>query len=441
MNNSKELKVKYHGNKEKPSRFKNRNVASMSKLGYRDDSPYNTLPYIDVHTPSGRIDMSGTGIPLWANGRILPPYSGVHQFDTTQVKEIPLDYRFPIAPPSKGPVDMRFPIARPKADGSNVYEKFEQGGSWLEQYQDKKSIVDTVKAKYASRPSSAPQEKQPGNVSNTPKVLKPQYITSESSTTDTNRRVPLEKDLKEFNYLREDPEHGGLNFTNESMEAIEKEYQDLAKKNWDINVKVHDKPATDKLQIIHDMLKKVGIDTDIDKYGHSEPASYNSYTRTVNMFPSDEGPVDTYDISKKIIAELPHTHQFDENESLYDKVGLRYRFLKDLLLPTDIRYSQRGTAEHEAHSIMEPEFQKQYDDFISSKQRTALKQLYDHYYDPNTGVSYNPNEDVTYPASYSEDYYEELNKALKGDIEPYPSYTSRLYRGYKEGGSWLNKYE
>lgn len=90
MRNSKELKVKYHGNKEKPSRVKNPNVASMSKLGYRDDSPYNTLPYIDIHTPSGRIDMSGTGIPLWANGRILPPYSGVHQFDTTQVKEIPL---------------------------------------------------------------------------------------------------------------------------------------------------------------------------------------------------------------------------------------------------------------------------------------------------------------------------------------------------------------
>lgn len=90
MSNSKELKVKYHGNKEKPSRVKNPNVASMSKLGYRDDSPYNTLPYIDIHTPSGHIDMSGTGIPLWANGRILPPYSGVHQFDTTQVKEIPL---------------------------------------------------------------------------------------------------------------------------------------------------------------------------------------------------------------------------------------------------------------------------------------------------------------------------------------------------------------
>ncbi len=90
MSNSKELKVKYHGKKDKPVRKKNPNVASISKLGYRDDSPYNTLPYIDIDTPNGRIDMSGTGIPLWANGRILPPYSGIHQFDTTQVKEIPL---------------------------------------------------------------------------------------------------------------------------------------------------------------------------------------------------------------------------------------------------------------------------------------------------------------------------------------------------------------
>lgn len=85
-------KVNYHGNKEEKSlgSKKNPNVANVSRQGYRDDSPYNTLPYIDIHTPSGRIDMSGTGIPLWANGRILPPYSGIHQFDTTQVKEIPL---------------------------------------------------------------------------------------------------------------------------------------------------------------------------------------------------------------------------------------------------------------------------------------------------------------------------------------------------------------
>lgn len=92
MSNSKELKVKYHGNKEKKSRGrkKNPNVASMSALGYGDGSPYRSLPYIDIDTPSGRIDMSNTGIPLWANGRILPPYSGIHQFDSETVREIPL---------------------------------------------------------------------------------------------------------------------------------------------------------------------------------------------------------------------------------------------------------------------------------------------------------------------------------------------------------------
>ena len=90
--NSTELKVKYHGNKTEKSkgRKKNPNVASVSQLGYRDDSPYRSLPYIDIHTPDGSIDMSGTGIPLWANGRILPPYSGIHRFDTETVREIPL---------------------------------------------------------------------------------------------------------------------------------------------------------------------------------------------------------------------------------------------------------------------------------------------------------------------------------------------------------------
>lgn len=90
--NSTELKVKYHGNKDKKSkgRKKNPNVADISKQGYRDDSPYRSMPSIDIHTPSGIIDMSSTGIPLWANGRILPPYSGIHRFDTDTVREIPL---------------------------------------------------------------------------------------------------------------------------------------------------------------------------------------------------------------------------------------------------------------------------------------------------------------------------------------------------------------
>lgn len=61
-----------------------------SKMGYRDDSPYRNEPYIDIHTPNGMIDMSATGIPILANGRILPPYSGEHQFDSNVVHEVPL---------------------------------------------------------------------------------------------------------------------------------------------------------------------------------------------------------------------------------------------------------------------------------------------------------------------------------------------------------------
>lgn len=62
----------------------------MSLLGYRDDSPFRNRPFIDIHTPNGTIDMSNTGIPLMANGKLLPAYSGIHQFDSNVVREIPL---------------------------------------------------------------------------------------------------------------------------------------------------------------------------------------------------------------------------------------------------------------------------------------------------------------------------------------------------------------
>ena len=88
--NSTELKVYYHGDKDKPVRKKNPNIADIDKQGYSNGSPHRTMSSLIINTPSGGIDMSNTGIPLWANGRILPPYSGIHQFDTTQVKEIPL---------------------------------------------------------------------------------------------------------------------------------------------------------------------------------------------------------------------------------------------------------------------------------------------------------------------------------------------------------------
>lgn len=62
-------------------------VDYVSRMGYRDDSPFNDRPYIDIHTPSGMIDMSNTGIPLMANGMYLPPYSGMHQFEPGIVRE------------------------------------------------------------------------------------------------------------------------------------------------------------------------------------------------------------------------------------------------------------------------------------------------------------------------------------------------------------------
>lgn len=62
----------------------------ISKHGYKDDSPYKDRPYLDIHTPNGIIDMTGVSIPLLANNVILGPNSGLHKFDTTMVREIPM---------------------------------------------------------------------------------------------------------------------------------------------------------------------------------------------------------------------------------------------------------------------------------------------------------------------------------------------------------------
>jgi hypothetical protein len=74
---------------------KKADIDYVSKMGYRDDSPFRYRKSIDINTPNGTIDMgtpgNGTGIPLLANGRFLPPYSGIHQFNTNQVTEVPLD--------------------------------------------------------------------------------------------------------------------------------------------------------------------------------------------------------------------------------------------------------------------------------------------------------------------------------------------------------------
>jgi len=86
--NSKEVGKKVVAIAKAPAKPKDTN--HKSKMGYRDDSPYNHLPFIDINTANGVIDMSQTGIPLMANGRYLPPYSGQHQFDEKVVREVPL---------------------------------------------------------------------------------------------------------------------------------------------------------------------------------------------------------------------------------------------------------------------------------------------------------------------------------------------------------------
>ena len=60
----------------------------ISTYGYSDFSPFRNQEYLDIYSPNGVIDMSNTGIPLLANGgRYLPPYSGLHQFDTPWIRE------------------------------------------------------------------------------------------------------------------------------------------------------------------------------------------------------------------------------------------------------------------------------------------------------------------------------------------------------------------
>ena len=84
--NSKQLKVQSSAKKlPKP-----KDVDYISKMGYRDDSPFRDNPYNDIYTPNGIIDMSQTGIPLFANGQYLPPYSGMHDMGTENVREIPV---------------------------------------------------------------------------------------------------------------------------------------------------------------------------------------------------------------------------------------------------------------------------------------------------------------------------------------------------------------
>lgn len=91
MNNGQQIRkaIKEAGKEvSKPNPYK-KDVDYTSKMGYRDDSPFKERPFIDINTPNGIIDMSATGIPLFANGKLLPAYSGLHQFEPGVVREIP----------------------------------------------------------------------------------------------------------------------------------------------------------------------------------------------------------------------------------------------------------------------------------------------------------------------------------------------------------------
>jgi hypothetical protein len=70
---------------------KKRDIDYNSKMGYRDDSPFRNKQSMDIYTEDGTIDMSNTGVPIMANGKVLSPYSGMHQFDTNVVTEVPLE--------------------------------------------------------------------------------------------------------------------------------------------------------------------------------------------------------------------------------------------------------------------------------------------------------------------------------------------------------------
>jgi hypothetical protein len=235
---------------------------------------------------------------------------------------------------------MRFPIARPKVDGSNVYEKFEQGGSWLEQYQDKKSIVDTVKAKYASRPSSAPPEKQSEQVLNVPKTL-----TAQKSTTDTGiNKKNIESELEiNSRYVSPGSYGKGEIFTENYINKLKKDY----------NVDLEYDPADPFFRI-------AGL------FGNPPGAYYNPFTRTINYgteFGYEELDPETHPYVRHdmLMHEIPHAIQFDRHKSVIGKLGEARNMLSGLFMDQDARYDTPGTFEHEAHHILEKKLRKDFD--------------------------------------------------------------------------------
>ena len=126
-------------------------VDYVSAMGYRDDSPFNDRPYIDIHTPSGMIDMSNTGIPLMANGMYLPPYSGMHQFEPGIVREqkIPMAQNGRIKTPEGWEKEIRAvenKIGDPSTWTLDSYktlqDKLNEYKAWRENTAEGKAVVD-----------------------------------------------------------------------------------------------------------------------------------------------------------------------------------------------------------------------------------------------------------------------------------------------------------
>ena len=126
-------------------------VDYVSAMGYRDDSPFNDRPYIDIHTPSGMIDMSNTGIPLMANGMYLPPYSGMYNMGTPHVREqkIPIAQNGRIKTPEGWEKEIRA-VEKRIGDPSTwtldsyktLQDKLNEYKAWRENTAEGKAVVD-----------------------------------------------------------------------------------------------------------------------------------------------------------------------------------------------------------------------------------------------------------------------------------------------------------
>jgi hypothetical protein len=74
--------------------FDKANGGSISKMGYKDTSPYNKASSLMIHSPNGSITMNGVskdliGIDEYGNQQYMKANSGDYQFQGQQITEIP----------------------------------------------------------------------------------------------------------------------------------------------------------------------------------------------------------------------------------------------------------------------------------------------------------------------------------------------------------------